>query len=195
MLGLAARAVPSALARARAHAPRSRSYSTLSHVDDDRAIPKMVNVGDKAVTARFAVATSILEAPDDMIELLQTRDVRTAKGPVFATAVIAGTQAVKETWRIIPMCHQIAISGCQIDIDVDSAAKHIVIRCQVHSHGKTGVEMEALTGASVAALTVYDMCKALSHAMVIRETRLVIKDGGRSGRVYPFGPNAPGVDA
>ncbi|KNC49933.1 molybdenum cofactor biosynthesis protein C [Thecamonas trahens ATCC 50062] len=104
-----------------------------------------------------------------------------SKGPVFATAVIAGTMAVKRTSDLIPMCHPLPITGVELDIGIDVPASALRIVCTVRVDGKTGVEMEALTGASAAALTVYDMTKALSHDIVIADTRLLAKDGGKSG--------------
>ena len=106
-------------------------------------------------------------------------EILTKKGPVFQTAIIAGTMAAKKTSELIPFCHPIGLENCRININVNDADE-IVIECITTVTSKTGVEMEALTGATVAALTVYDMCKALSHDIVIRETRLISKTGGKS---------------
>ena len=106
---------------------------------------------------------------------------RTKKGPVFDTAVIAGVQAAKRTHELIPFCHPLGLESCRINIDLEGDTA--VIQCTVRVHHKTGVEMEALTGASIAALTIYDMCKALSHDIVISDTRLLSKDGGKSPHV------------
>jgi cyclic pyranopterin phosphate synthase len=104
--------------------------------------------------------------------------LRSAKGPIFDTAIIAGVMAAKRTHELIPFCHPLGIENCRVAIEMDGDAA--LIRCQVTVHHKTGVEMEALTGASVAALTIYDMCKALSHDIVITDTRLLAKQGGKS---------------
>ena len=101
----------------------------------------------------------------------------TAKGPVFHTAIVAGVMAAKRTHELIPFCHPLGIEDCRIQIEM--VGDEAVIACTVAVHHRTGVEMEALTGASIAALTVYDMCKALSHEIVIAETRLIAKHGGK----------------
>jgi cyclic pyranopterin phosphate synthase len=103
---------------------------------------------------------------------------RTKKGPVFDTAIIAGVQAAKRTHELIPFCHPLGLENCQLQIEHRRAAE-IVVRCEVSVHHRTGVEMEALTGATVAALTIYDMCKALSHDIEIAAVRLLEKSGGR----------------
>lgn len=107
------------------------------------------------------------------------REITSAKGPVFSTATVAGTMAVKKTSDLIPFCHPLPIESCKISISVASDTD-VVVDCKVQVTHKTGVEMEALVGASVAALTVYDMCKALSHDIVLKDTRLVEKRGGKS---------------
>jgi cyclic pyranopterin monophosphate synthase len=150
----------------------------LTHVDaNDR--PAMVDVGGKPVTHRTAVAESRVRLPRDVADALRARGFTTAKGPVFQTAIIAGVMAAKRTHELIPFCHPLGLDVCKVTIDLDERDE-AVIRCTVGVHHRTGVEMEALTGASVAALTVYDMCKALSHDIVIAETRLVSKRGGKS---------------
>lgn len=148
----------------------------LSHVDD-RNRPAMVDVGDKAVTAREAHARSIVVLPEAVLVALDGDEIRSKKGPVFATAIIAGVMAAKKTHELIPFCHPLGLDNCDVAIALDGDRAVIDCRCKV-TH-KTGVEMEALTGASVAALTVYDMCKALSHDIVISETRLMMKTGGK----------------
>jgi cyclic pyranopterin phosphate synthase len=150
--------------------------ATLTHVEDGR--PTMVDVGDKAVTARTATEETRVRLPPDAAAHLRAGGWATAKGPVFHTAVVAGTQAAKRTHELIPFCHPLGLEKCRVLVDADG--DDVVIRCEVGVHARTGVEMEALTGASVAALTVYDMCKALSHAIEIGPTRLVAKRGGRS---------------
>ena len=113
-----------------------------------------------------------------MADALRTQQFATAKGPVFHTAIIAGTMAAKRTHELIPFCHPLGVEKCTLTIEMDG--DDAVIQCTASVHHKTGVEMEALTGASVAALTIYDMCKALSHDIVIAETRLIEKRGGKS---------------
>jgi cyclic pyranopterin phosphate synthase len=141
----------------------------------------MVDVSDKRVTLREARARAIVAFPADVAERLRADGDRpvSKKGPVFATAIIAGVMAAKRTHELIPFCHPLGLSGCDIDIEMDDRDQ-AVITCRCRVHHRTGVEMEALTGASVAALTVYDMCKALSHDIVIRDTRLLEKRGGKS---------------
>jgi len=151
--------------------------SEFTHVDDRRQ-PAMVDVGGKAVTYRTAVAEARVRFPAAVAEALRESGFETSKGPVFHTAIVAGTLAAKRTHELIPFCHPLGIENCRIEIDMGDRGE-AVVRCTVSVHHKTGVEMEALTGASVAALTVYDMCKALSHEIVIAELRLVEKRGGK----------------
>lgn len=151
--------------------------SAFSHIDPQHR-PTMVDVGGKAVTQRSATAETRVQFPSAVADALRTQGFSTAKGPVFHTAIIAGVMAAKRTHELIPFCHPLGIENCKILIDMDG--DDAVIRCTVSVTHKTGVEMEALTGASVAALTLYDMCKALSHDMVIAQTRLVSKRGGKS---------------
>lgn len=149
----------------------------LSHIDPDNN-PAMVDVGGKSVTARTARARAIVVLPDEVIDQIEGDEIRSPKGPVFQTAVIAGAMAAKKTSELIPLCHPIGLDNCHIDITL---TKHeVTIECTCKVTDKTGVEMEALTGATVAALTVYDMCKGLSHDIVIRDTRLLEKSGGKS---------------
>ncbi len=138
----------------------------------------MVDVGAKPPSARSAVAVAYVRFPADLARALRANGMRAKKGPIVDTAIIAGTMAVKRTHELIPFCHPLAIERCDFSIDFDSATQ-LTIRCEVAVTHKTGVEMEALTGASVAALTVYDMCKALSHEIVIAEVRLLEKSGGK----------------
>jgi cyclic pyranopterin phosphate synthase len=138
----------------------------------------MVDVGAKAVTTRAAVAQAIVRFPRDVARTLRASGMRASKGPIVDTAIIAGTMAVKRTHELIPFCHPLAIERCDFTIKF-STPNELVILCEVALAHKTGVEMEALTGASVAALTVYDMCKALSHEMVIADIRLLEKSGGK----------------
>jgi cyclic pyranopterin phosphate synthase len=148
----------------------------LSHVDEHNR-PTMVDVGGKAITVREARARTVVELPPEVLAALDGDEIRSKKGPVFATAIIAGVMAAKKTHELIPFCHPLGLDNCDVTITLDGNRAVIDCRCKV-TH-KTGVEMEALTGASVAALTVYDMCKALSHDIVISETRLMMKTGGK----------------
>jgi cyclic pyranopterin monophosphate synthase len=145
--------------------------------------PSMVDVGQKAISHRIAVARSIVVVSDEILNLLSGTDIQTKKGPVFQTAIIAGVMAAKKTGELIPLCHPIGMDNCQITIKI-TENREIEIICTASVHGKTGIEMEALTGASVAALTIYDMCKGLSHDIVIKETRLISKKGGKSDYTY-----------
>jgi len=141
--------------------------------------PMMVDVGDKSVTVRSAHARATVVFPPDVVADQQAgSELRTKKGPVFDTAIIAGVMAAKRTHELIPFCHPIALEDCQISIEW-GAPGEVVIDCAVRATHKTGVEMEALTGAATAALTVYDMCKALSHGIRISEIKLVAKSGGK----------------
>lgn len=152
----------------------------LSHVDE-KGLPTMVDVGAKAVTRRTATARALVEFPTEVMDQLHQggTDLVGPKGPIFATAVVAGIQAAKRTWDLIPMCHPLPIDGIDVACTLVDATS-VEVLCTVKTTHKTGVEMEALTGASVAALTIYDMTKALSHAIVIRSVALVQKTGGKS---------------
>ena len=149
----------------------------LTHVDA-KGRPRMVDVGDKRETRREATAEARVRFPADIAAALRKQDMRSAKGPVVDTAIIAGTMAVKRTHELIPFCHPLPIDGCRFAIDWNGE-RDLTIACTVRTTHRTGVEMEALTGATVAALTVYDMCKALSHEIVIAEVRLFAKTGGK----------------
>jgi len=149
----------------------------LSHIDKGNQ-PTMVDVSDKSVTRRQAHARTIVEFPPEVAARFSGGDIETAKGPVFATAIVAGVMAAKKTHELIPFCHPLGLDNCKIEIDMDEKQR-VIIDCRCKVEHRTGVEMEALTGASVAALTVYDMCKALSHEIVILETRLMSKTGGK----------------
>ena len=148
----------------------------LTHVDEKNR-PAMVDVLDKAITPREAVARSRVRLPEEVRPFVRDGEIQSKKGPVIDTAIIAGTMAVKRTHDLIPFCHPLPIGGCRIQIDVDDEG--LEITCTVRTRHNTGVEMEALTGASVAALTVYDMLKAVSHKIVITETALIRKTGGK----------------
>lgn len=150
--------------------------STLSHVDSGNR-PTMVDVGDKAVTTRTATARAVVSFPDDA-RPQRDAELRTKKGPVFDTAIVAGVMAAKRTHELIPFCHPLPLDSVKIEIDW-GADGEVVIQCSVRATYRTGVEMEALTGAATAALTIYDMCKSLTHGIRIRNIELVEKTGGK----------------
>ena len=150
---------------------------TLSHLNE-QGQPTMVDVGGKQISHRRATARSIVSLPAEVLEQLADGDIQTKKGSVFQTAIIAGIMAAKKTGELIPLCHPLGLDNCKITILLNEE-QEVVIDCTTSITAKTGVEMEALVGASIAALTVYDMCKALSHDIVIKETKLVEKTGGK----------------
>ncbi len=146
----------------------------------------MVDVGAKATTHRLAEAEARVRLPALVARALRQSGHRTRKGPVFDTAILAGVMAAKRTAELIPFCHPLALEDCQLDIRLEpgrAGAAVAVVRCRVAVHDKTGVEMEALTGVTIAALTIYDMCKALSHDIRIERVRLLSKLGGRSAPI------------
>ena len=152
------------------------SDKTLSHLDTN-GHATMVDVGNKSITQRTATARSIVLLPAEVLTQLIDGDIQTKKGSVFQVAIIAGIMAAKKTGELIPLCHPLALENCNINISLDN--DEVIIDCTASITAKTGVEMEALVGASLAALTIYDMCKALSHDIVIKETRLIKKTGGK----------------
>ncbi|GAB3989286.1 cyclic pyranopterin monophosphate synthase MoaC [Spirosoma daeguense] len=152
-----------------------------SHLNEE-GNPAMVDVGAKTVTRRTARAQTVVAlGPEIMQHLVPSvgsgSDIATKKGPVFQTAIIAGTMAAKRTDDLIPLCHSLGLDNCKITITTKE--NDAIVDCLVSTEGKTGVEMEALVGASVAALTIYDMCKAFSHDIIIKETKLMEKTGGK----------------
>jgi cyclic pyranopterin phosphate synthase len=149
----------------------------LSHISA-KGQPQMVNVSDKMVTKRVARAQATVLVGKEILALLKDNELYSKKGPVFQTAIIAGVMGAKRTHELIPMCHPLPLEDCQVTITTKGMKILIDTMCIVS--GKTGVEMEALTAASIAALTVYDMCKALSHDIVIEEVKLMEKTGGKS---------------
>jgi cyclic pyranopterin phosphate synthase len=155
----------------------TRREPKLTHLDS-AGRPAMVDIGAKRVSARRATAECRVVFPATVAQVLRRDALRVTKGGVVETAVIAGTMAVKRTSELIPFCHPLPIHGCDISIDWDGECE-LRIRCSVRTEHRTGVEMEALTGAAVAALTVYDMCKSLSHEIVLREVKLIAKRGGK----------------
>lgn len=139
----------------------------------------MVDTSNKPATLRTATARSVVVLPENVLaELTVGTELQSAKGSVFQTAILAGIMAAKKTGDLIPLCHPLGLDNCQINIHFDEN-QQVVIDCTATVSARTGVEMEALVGASIAALTVYDMCKALSHDIVIRETQLMTKTGGK----------------
>lgn len=151
--------------------------SDFSHIDK-AGLPTMVNVGEKKISKRSATARTIVVLPKEITDKLNGEDIVTKKGSVFQTAIIAGIMAAKKTGELIPLCHPLGLDNCSININFDRA-NELVIECTAEIEARTGVEMEALVGASIAALTVYDMCKAISHDIVIKETKLIKKSGGK----------------
>ena len=145
---------------------------------DDRGAARMVDVGDKAVTKRRALARARVRMQPDT--LAKIRDGAVAKGDVLQVARVAGIQAAKRTGELIPLCHPLALDSVRVDLEPEGEDT-VVIEAEVTIEGKTGVEMEALTAVSVAALTLYDMCKAVDKAMIIEGIHLAEKSGGRSG--------------
>ena len=151
---------------------------SFSHINK-KGNPKMVNVLDKKVTKRTAIARGTMFLGREVVSHFSNDELMTKKGPVFQTAIIAGIQGVKKTSELIPMCHPLLINGVDIDISIVDE-ESIQVECKVTIEGKTGVEMEALTGVNIACLTIYDMCKSISQEMVIKEVKLIEKTGGKS---------------
>src|SRR6188508_41841 len=152
------------------------SKKQFTHISKD-GNPQMVNVSEKQTTLRKARAQAVVEVGDEILNLIQNNELITKKGPVFQTAIIAGVMGAKKTADLIPFCHPLALEDCQIQII--PIKNDLLISSTVTLTGKTGVEMEALTAVTIAALTVYDMCKALSHNIVVEEIKLMEKTGGK----------------
>jgi cyclic pyranopterin monophosphate synthase len=150
--------------------------SGLTHLTA-RNQPTMVDVGDKEITRRVASAEARIRLPRAVLLALRKTGHRTKKGPIFDTAILAGVLAAKRTSELIPFCHPLLLDHCKLEVGAAPGGVRVV--CSVAVEGRTGVEMEAMTGASVAALTVYDMCKALSHDIEITGVRLLAKTGGK----------------
>lgn len=140
--------------------------------------PSMVDVGEKKITRRLARARSVVLLPTEVLDLLEKDEIHTKKGPIFQTAILAGIMASKRTGELIPLCHPIGMDNCNIDIQVNDR-REVVIDCTATVTAKTGVEMEAMVGASITALTIYDMCKAFSHDIIIKDVMLMEKTGGK----------------
>ena len=145
---------------------------------DKAGNPSMVDVGEKKATHRIAKARAVISVPAEVLAQFEDKDIQTKKGPVFQTAIIAGVMAAKKTGDLIPLCHPIGMENCQVAIHINEQ-KEIIVDCTASVTAKTGIEMEAMTGASVAALTIYDMCKAFTHDIIIREIKLMAKSGGK----------------
>ena len=152
--------------------------SKLSHLDE-QGRARMVDVSDKADTSRVAVARAAVHMRAETLKLILGEKIE--KGDVFSVARVAGIMAAKKTSELIPMCHPLNITSVEIDLTPAENPARVEVEATVRVNGKTGVEMEALTAVSVAALTIYDMCKAVDREMTIRETRLIKKSGGKSG--------------
>ncbi len=140
---------------------------------------RMVDVGDKEVTERVAVARASVKMQAATLRLIATKQAK--KGDVLAVAQLAGIMAAKKTPDLIPLCHPLSLSSVDVKLTLDPRRRAVAIEATCKLKGRTGVEMEALTAASVAALTVYDMCKSVDRGMVISDVRLVHKSGGKSG--------------
>lgn len=150
----------------------------LTHINE-QGRAKMVDVSDKEVTSRMAIACSSIEVNQAIYEAITNQKIK--KGDVLSVAQVAGIMAAKNTSQIIPMCHPLSLTGVDIRFEWETEPYRLFIETQVKTKGVTGVEMEALTAASAAALTVYDMCKAIDKGMVIGPTYLKEKTGGKSG--------------
>lgn len=156
---------------------RFMKQDELTHIDATGKA-NMVDVGQKQTGARSAIAEARVIVPKEIIALLENGEITAKKGPVFQTAILAGIMGAKKTSDLIPLCHPLMLDKINVFVSVEN--NEIIIRCEAALSAKTGVEMEALTGASVAALTIYDMCKALSHDIVISEIKLLEKKGGKN---------------
>ena len=153
----------------------------LSHFDE-KGNAIMVDVSGKAITCRTAVATGYILVGREILEAVTAGTVK--KGDVLGVARVAGIMAVKRTSELVPMCHPLPIQKCSIDYQIDGEGSRIQVFCTVKTEGRTGVEMEALTGVQVTLLTIYDMCKAIDKHMVMTDIHLVEKKGGKSGDFY-----------
>ena len=151
---------------------------TLTHLSESDQ-PRMVDVSAKATTARTAVATCQVTLGRELLALITDGELKNKKGPVFHTSILAGIQGTKLTSQLIPLCHPLPLDSSQVEITPRND-EQVIITCTARTTGKTGVEMEALTGASVAALTLYDMCKSANPAIIISELKLATKTGGKS---------------
>ena len=146
---------------------------------DEKGNASMVDISEKRSTKRFAAARSIITLPEDVVAKLRADNMQTHKGSVMQIAIIAGIMAAKKTGELIPLCHPLGLDNCEITIHMNEQ-NELVIDSTASITAKTGVEMEALVGASIAALTVYDMCKSMSHEIIIKEIKLMQKTGGKN---------------
>jgi cyclic pyranopterin phosphate synthase len=153
-----------------------KKQKQFTHIDAS-GNPQMVDVSQKVTTLRTAKARAVVKVGKEILDLIRNNELVTKKGPVFQTATIAGVMGAKKTSELIPFCHPLGLEDCQVKIHVEKGK--IIIDTIATLTAKTGVEMEALTAASVAALTVYDMCKALSHNIIIEDIKLMEKTGGK----------------
>ena len=151
---------------------------SLTHLSESDQ-PRMVDVSAKAVTTRTAVATCVVTLGAELISQMSDGELKNKKGPVFHTAILAGIQGTKLTSQLIPLCHPLPLDSSSVEITAFDE-ENLLISCTARTTGKTGVEMEALTGASVASLTLYDMCKSANPAIVISDLKLATKTGGKS---------------
>ena len=154
------------------------SEPTLTHLSESDQ-PRMVDVSAKAVTTRTAVATCVVTLGAELISQMSDGELKNKKGPVFHTAILAGIQGTKLTSQLIPLCHPLPLDSSSVEITALDE-ENLLVSCTARTTGKTGVEMEALTGASVASLTLYDMCKSANPAIVISDLKLATKTGGKS---------------
>lgn len=155
--------------------------SGLNHFDE-KGNAVMVDVSEKSETKRVAVAKGSIKVSKEIMNLIKTGNIK--KGDVLGVSRVAGIMASKQTSNLIPMCHPLMINGANIDFELDEENSRVIIYSSVKTTGKTGVEMEALTAVSVAALTIYDMCKAVDKRMVIENIHLVSKTGGKNGEFH-----------
>ncbi|MDB9741891.1 cyclic pyranopterin monophosphate synthase MoaC [Akkermansiaceae bacterium] len=163
--------------------------SELTHINANN-LPEMVDISDKKITLRKATAQAIIDVTPAVSCLLENGEIHSKKGPVFQTAIIAATMAAKKTHDLIPFCHPLPLEKCKVviqplnpDQGIECSEIQILVTCQ--TTGKTGIEMEALTAANIAALTIYDMCKAVSQMMEIKSCKLIEKTGGKSDFSIP----------
>jgi cyclic pyranopterin phosphate synthase len=150
----------------------------LTHLNDSNQ-PRMVDVSAKAETTRTATASCLIHLGRELMSQIQDGELKSKKGPVFHTAILAGISGTKKTSELIPLCHPLPLDSAQIEI-VPHGEEELLITATAKTSSRTGVEMEALTGASVAALTLYDMCKAVNPAIIISDLKLLKKSGGKS---------------
>ena len=159
----------------------------LTHLDS-KGNPSMVNISGKTISLRVARAQAVVRVGKEVVGQIQDQDLKTKKGSVFQTAIIAGVMGAKKTSELIPLCHPLTLEDCQISIAVDGDS--LILESSAKTEGKTGVEMEALTAVTIAALTVYDMCKAMSHNITIEHIRLLEKTGGKKDFIYQPSKNS-----